>query len=296
MTVIDREPRHVATLGWSAQDICVELGVLPVSYAKATEPPGGTAPWFTNAVTAMDSLLPRSYSDESGLPLMDLRDIRPDLILAVNASFAQWAYPDLVQIAPTVAWPGRGKNTPWRESTSIVARALGKTAQGSELVSAVETTIHRAAANYPTLTGKTFLVVEASAAPGADFILHTRDSNAVRVIEDFGLVSSPALEGLIAQAVPSSSDRGPVTVRWPVDRSGELAADIVVVSCPKSDQETLRDNKVLRGIPAWGKQAIAVITQEVDMFSLVAASPTSVKWAVKTVMPALARCAWRSVQ
>jgi iron complex transport system substrate-binding protein len=297
-TTISKDPGVVATLGWSSQDICVELGVLPAGYAVDSARGYGTPPWFSKAVSQLDALLPRNYHDDAGLPWGDLHDIRPDLILAVNAVFAKNAtetadaYSELSKIAPTIAWPGRPRDTDWRTATSMVAQALGRPASGKALITATEKAISDAAGAYQDLAGATVLCIEARSVPGASFEVHTVGSNAMRVLKDFGLRPAPGLERIVASATPHDTDFGPRTVYLDTARAEELDADVVVVGVRPEEKDQIMEGPVLAGIPAAKRGSTVVLTTDLDFLALLAASPTSIKWAIQTVMPRLARGAY----
>ncbi|AMM33285.1 hypothetical protein SA2016_2619 [Sinomonas atrocyanea] len=297
-TTIEEEPRIIATLGWSSADVCVELGVLPAGYPVEALRGYGTPPWFSKAVSQLDALLPRNYHDDGGVPWGDLTDIKPDLILAVNAAFGRDAsetadiYTQLTKIAPTVAWPGRPKDTDWRTTTTMVAQALGRKDAGRSLVTSTEGAIRDAAGAYKDLAGATVLCLEARSVPGASFEVHTQDSNAMRVLADFGLKPAPALARIVADAQPNSAGSGPKTVYLDANRADELVADVVVVGVRPDEHKDIADGKTLAGIPAQRRGSTLLLNTDQDFLALVAASPTSIKWAIQTVMPGLARCAY----
>jgi iron complex transport system substrate-binding protein len=297
-TTITANPQIVATLGWSSQDVCVELGVLPAAYAVDSARGYGTPPWFSKAVSQLDALLPRNYHDDAGLPWNDLHELKPDLVLAVNAVFGKDAadtrdaYNELSEIAPTVAWPVRPKDTDWRSSTTMVAQALGRTDAGKALITATEKAISDAGAAYKDLAGATVLCLEARSVPGASFEVHTMDSNAMRVLADFGLRPAPSLQGILAGASPHDTGWGARTVYLDAARAGELEADVVVVGVHPEERVAILDGGVLARIPAAKRGSTVILGTDLDFLALLAASPTSIKWAIQTVMPGLARAAY----
>lgn len=297
-TTISREPHSVATLGWSSADICVELGVLPSGYPVEPERGYGTPPWFSKAVSRLDALLPRNYHDDGGVPLNDLRDIKPDVILAVNSAFGKdaaetkWSYEQLTAIAPTIAWPGRQKDTDWRTATSMVARALGRGVAGKALIASTEQAIADAAGAYPDLAGATVLCVGARSVEGASFEVYTKDSNVMRVLGDFGLTPAPALDRIVASAPVRDTGSGARTVFVDAAKSPELVADVVVVAVRPEERMPVADRAVLSKIPADQRGSTVVLSTDQDFLALMAASPTSIKWAIQTVMPGLARAAF----
>ncbi|WP_307966559.1 ABC transporter substrate-binding protein [Sinomonas sp. ASV322] len=238
--------------------------------------------------------LPPGYREDTGLPLNELRKLKPDVILAANASFDADDFPTLSQIAPTVAWPGRPADTDWRTATSLIAKTVGRPGAGDGLVKAVETEIAAALATYPDLNGATVLCLAARSAPGASFEVYAEESNPMRVLKDFGLRPAPALRTIAAEGRAVDPGKGPRTFLWDASRARQLDADVIVVSVRPEERHDIEQNDVLGPIPAHARGATTIVTTDLDLYALVAPSTASVRWTLKTLMPELARCAYRS--
>ena len=75
-TTIEKEPKRVATLGWSDQDQAVALGVVPVGATKITY--GGNAGGLhgllrRGASRSSGGKAPARYDDTDGIPVADDR-------------------------------------------------------------------------------------------------------------------------------------------------------------------------------------------------------------------------------
>ncbi|WP_369044870.1 ABC transporter substrate-binding protein [Sinomonas sp. P10A9] len=294
MTRISSAPKRVAVLGSSSADVCAGLGILPVGYSLAPERGQGTAPWLTDAVGKMNAILPPAYVEDQGLPTTELTAARPDLILAVNAKFTRDEYHKLSGIAPTVAWPARPADTDWRTLTRVVGKSLGRAQAAEDLVNRVDSEIVAAAGAYTGLQGSSVLCIGARSAPGSGFEVYLEDSNPMRVLKDFGLKPADSLVNIVAQGKPADPGFGPKVVLWDSARAAELRADIVVVAVQPGERLDILNNGVLGSIPAARRESIVVIGADTDMYALTAASPASVEWTLKTLLPELARSAYRA--
>jgi hypothetical protein len=114
----------------------------------------------------------------------------------------------------------------------------------------------------------------------------------MRVLADFGLKPAPALAKIVADGQPNGQTVGPKTVYLDANRAAELVADVVVVGVRPDEHKDIAEGKVLSGIPAQRRGSTLLLNTDQDFLALVAASPTSIKWAIQTVLPGLARCAY----
>lgn len=292
-TTITSEPARIATLGYASHDVCIELGVMPVGVPQYELRGFGTSLWFNKAVTAMNAVMPVQYRDHDELPYEELKQLKPDVILAVNSGISREDYDRLTEIAPVVAYPGQPFGTDWRTTTTTVGRAIGQPQHAVELIAAVEAGIAEAKSSYTDLEGSTFVYLGASQAPGADFEVYDEDSNQVRILEDFGVVLSPVMAKVTAEGERKRVDAGTGPVLWESRRAGELEADINVVAVV-SNKQAILEGEILDGLPGAKRNSLVVVQTSDDALALVEASPLGVKWATLTVLPELARAAYEA--
>jgi iron complex transport system substrate-binding protein len=214
--------------------------------------------------------------------------------LAVNARFTREDYQKVSSIAPTVAWPGRPADTDWRTLTRTVGKSLGRAQAAEDLVNRVESEIAASTAAYTGLQGSSVLCIGARSAPGAGFQVYLEDSNPMRILKDFGLKPADSLANLAAQGKPADLGYGPKSVLWESAKAQDLRADVVVVAVQPGERVDILNNGTLDAIPAYRRQSAVVITTDADMYALTAASPASVEWTLKTLLPELARSAYRA--
>lgn len=292
-TTIDAPPQRIATLGYASQDVCLELGVVPVGVPQYELRGFGTSLWFNKALTEMNAVMPAQYRDIEEPPYDELTKLKPDLILAVNSGISQKEYDRLTEIAPVVAYPKYPFGTDWRTTTTTVGAALGQPKRAAEVVAAVDAGIAKAKSSYSDLEGRTFVYLGASQAPGADFEVYDLDSNPVRILKDFGVVPSPVMAKVLAEAKRKTVEAGSGPLLWESRRAGELVADIDVVAVT-ADKKAVLEDGILDGLPGAGRNSLVLLKTSDDALALVEASPLGVKWATRTVLPELARAGYEA--
>lgn len=292
-TTITTAPTRIATLGYASQDVCIELGVVPVGVPQYELRGFGTSLWFNKAVTAMNAVMPSQYRDHDEVPYEELKALKPDVILAVNSGISRAEYDRLTEIAPVVAYPGQPFGTDWRTTTTTVGKVIGRPQQAAELIASVEAGIAEAKSSYTDLEGSTFVYLGASQASGADFEVYDKDSNQVRILEDFGVVLSPVMDKVTAEGERKRVEAGTGPILWESRRAGELEADMNVVAVV-SNKQAIVESEILDGLPGAKHNSLVVVQTSDDALALVEASPLGVKWATLTVLPELARAAYEA--
>ena len=156
-TVIESEPKNVATIAWGNHDVPLALGTVPVGVSKANygkSDENGLLPWTAEKYKELGVEKPVVYDDIDGLDFEAISDSNPDVILAAYSGITQEEYDLLSQIAPVVAYPKNAWQTLWREQITMDATAMGKQAEGEKLVKDLDALIKEKTANYTDLKGK----------------------------------------------------------------------------------------------------------------------------------------------
>ncbi len=156
-TTIEREPKRVATVGYTDQDAALALGVVPVGVGDFL---GGyrwrERPWAQKALSGAEPAVVAGQE----INFEAVAAQRPDLIIAINAGLKKAAYDRLSRIAPTVAQSGDyiDFGMPWQDQTKLVGRALGREDRARKVVADVEATFERARRAHPEFVGKTAIL------------------------------------------------------------------------------------------------------------------------------------------
>lgn len=195
-TTITEAPQRVAAWGWGSADATIALGVVPVAIPFQTygADADGVLPWIREALEARDAEIPTVLPDSADEPpYEEIAAAEPDLILAVYSGITKEQYELLSAIAPTVAYPGEAWATPWKDTISIVGRALGKDAEAAALLEDIDGRLAEQAAAHPELAGKSVAMVWDSA---GTFYVYKKADPRVEATLALGLTSAPSVDEL----------------------------------------------------------------------------------------------------
>lgn len=285
-TTVAAPPMRVVALSSADADACAALGLAPVGISGSA-----SSPWFTAAMRDIDGAPPFLLSDKIALPLDDIRNLDPEVILAVGAGISRADYDKLSQIAPVVLPMESGSGPAWRQASALLGKALGRSDAAAELQAKTEGAIRDSVRDYAGLKGTTVLFVTVSSADGADIQVSSEDSVAMGMLKDFGLVPAPSLAAVKQEGRAPGGQKSPASYVWPHERADELAADILVASVSQDDMATLR---VGGKIPALSKarQPSLFYAAGVEDQALRSGSALGAAWASRNIVPELAKEAY----
>ena len=163
-TEITEAPRRVVSVGYTDDQAILALGVKPVGMVDQYPNPAGRSPdintqwpWVKDKWGDTRPEVVMKNGDQ-GPNYEKIASLRPDLIIAVYSEIDEAAYEKLSRIAPTV---GRTKgekepfSAPWQDNAVHIAKALGKEAEGTELVRGIQDKLDAAGKAHPELKGRT---------------------------------------------------------------------------------------------------------------------------------------------
>ena len=153
-TTVPSDPRRIAVIGLTEQDIVLALGRKPIATTEwYGEQPSAVWPW---AQDELGDARPTVLSTADGFEFEKIASLRPDLIVGTNAGVQQADYTKLSAIAPTI--PGVEGSTDyfsaWDRQTLLVAEALGKEAEGRAMAEKIKADYAAAAEANPEFAGK----------------------------------------------------------------------------------------------------------------------------------------------
>ena len=286
-TVIESAPKNVATIGWGSFDASIALGTVPVTIPKATfgdSDGDGYLEWTKDAIVADKAKLPPVHDETDGIPYEKIADTSPDLILGANSGLTQQEYDTLTKIAPTVAYPGAPWGTSWRDSTTMVGTALGRSAAAKTLIADTEKTMAAEMAKYPAATGKTGMVIWVDAKDPGKVQYYTPNDTRVKYLNDLGFATPASLADL------AKSEKGFVG-SISAEQADKLDADVAVVYVQGGDLSTLQNDPLLSRIPAVKKGSVALMNDEELLMAVSAPTVLSIPWALPTYAKMLGEAA-----
>ncbi|MFM9276354.1 iron-siderophore ABC transporter substrate-binding protein, partial [Pseudarthrobacter sp. NKDBFgelt] len=291
-TTIEKQPTRVATVSWVNDDVAIALGVVPVGVPK-NEWGGneqGSTPWKDAALEELGAgfgsdKAPVQYSEADGINFTEIAKLTPDVILAAYSGLTEEDYKKLTEIAPVVAHPELAYGTSWQDSTSIIGKALGKEAEAAKLVSDTEATIKEKVAEYPQITGKSFIYgnLEPASADGVN--VYTANDNRPRFLSEIGMELAPVVE-------ENSKGSKEFFIPWSAEKANELESDIFVTWVPDAaTTDSIKSDPLLGQIPAIKNGALVADSDNTLTLSISASSPLSLPWSLDTFLPQLAGAA-----
>lgn len=159
-TTIDREPKRIVLVGLVEQDMLLALGIRPVAtsaWLKGAK--DEIYPWARPALGKHKA--PKVLPQSDGIPVEQVAALKPDLILGNYAGVTAAEYKRLTKIAPTVAQPKEylDYGVSWDVNALVVAKAVGKPAEGKRIVDKVRKQLSDARKKHADFSGKTAVVL-----------------------------------------------------------------------------------------------------------------------------------------
>ncbi|HEY9313158.1 ABC transporter substrate-binding protein [Williamsia sp.] len=191
-TTIESEPKRVVSVGYTEQDILLQLGVVPIAVTEwYGDQPYAVWPW---AQELLGDNKPGVLSVTDGFQYEKIAALEPDLIIGTNAGMDQTSYDQLSQLAPTV---GTVKDASaffsnWQAQTRLIASAVGRSAAGDDIVTEVEDAYARARSEHPEFAGLSATFTQGAPYDGS---LYTYPAGLnTDFLTDLGFVITPGLE------------------------------------------------------------------------------------------------------
>jgi iron complex transport system substrate-binding protein len=280
-TTIEKKPERIVTLGWNAQDVVYALGETPVGMPKVTygPSPAGTTAWNADKFDpAKTTLLDTSDS----IPFEKVASLRPDVILAPYEGFDKATYTKLSEIAPTVAYPGAPWQTTWQDQTTLIGKALGKSAEADKLVAGIKELTAKAAAEHPEFKGKTLTI----ASYGAENYVYMPGDPRVQILNEMGFVNSPGVE-----ALEKTNTKKEFALTVSKEKIGEADADVVVGYIDGMTPEKFGADPVYASLGAYKLGSAYLMTDQQVISGMSAVSVLSVPWVLDKILPGLSKAA-----
>ena len=253
-TVIESEPKNIATISWGNHDVPLALGVVPVGVSKANygkSDENGLLPWTAQKYKELGVEKPVVYDDIDGLDYEAISDSNPDVILAAYSGITQEEYYLLSQIAPVVAYPKNAWQTLWREQITMDATAMGKQAEGEKLVKDLDALIKEKTANYTDLKGKTAVFCYFNPADLGKFYIYLPTDPRAAYLTDLGLSFPESISKLGADSFSIEISAENIDVL--------KDADILVAYGNDDLLKALQSDALLGTVPAVKNGAVALI-------------------------------------
>ena len=188
-TVVESEPERVVALIDRDIDTLLALGVIPVGVHSRYGFERGVGPWAESALAGAEPIVwtGREFNYEA------IAAAEPDLIVYATSGGEQDVYDTLTAIAPTIGLPEGA--TPYgstvEETTILIARALGRDADGQQLLDDFDAYLAAQAEQYPAFADTTINYLDVF--PGGVWS-YAEDYIILATLYDVGFKPIPATE------------------------------------------------------------------------------------------------------
>jgi iron complex transport system substrate-binding protein len=269
---LQTQPARVVALGWGDAETALALGVQPVGASDWLQfGKEGVGPWAAGLYTTPPKIigtLEPSYEEIAAL--------RPDLILDTKSSGDQDRHDKLSQIATTigVAQGGDSYLTNTDQQTTMIAKALGKEAEGQTLLKRLGDAFDAAEQAHPQWKGKT---VTAATKTSEGWGAYVEGSERVSFLEDLGFVQSPKIAALKPNATGFS-------VSISTEQLELLDADLIVAFPIFIEKSAITGDTFFQRLPAVKDGRSVIIDGDLAAaYSL--GGVLSTEWAIKRIVP-----------
>lgn len=291
-TEVPEGATKIATLAWANQDVLLALGIMPVGFSKqewGVTDGSGMLTWTKEKVdelVAKGAAQPKLFDETDGTPFEAISATKPEVILAAYSGITKEDYDKLSKIAPTVAYPKVAWGTPWRETITTDATAVGKKAEGDKLVADLDKQVADVVAQYPQIKGRAAAFCYTGEGDATKFGFYTTADPRTAFLSDLGMTVPASVE----KASKESSSA------FNVDVSTENADslndfDLIVMYGSESDLAALQANSLLSQVRAIQNGAIAFVGNNDPQAASTNPGPLSIPWGIENYVKLIAAAA-----
>lgn len=188
---------------------------------------------------------------------------------------------DPARHAPRVAYPDKAWQTSWQDQTTIIGRALGRSADADELVASTKAWIAEAATAPPEFAGKS-LSVAYFAKP--EINVYTPTDPRVQLLTQLGFTDSARVT-----ALAKTTKNFHATLAW--EKVDTLDADVVVGYVDDLTVKQFSANKLAAKLGAVRTKSAYILSDTMVIGALSQPTVLSVGYTLERVLPALSTAA-----
>ena len=278
-TTIESEPERVATVAWANHEVPLALGIVPVGMSKATwgdDDDNGVLPWVEDKLEELDAETPVLFDETEGIDFEAVADTAPDVILASYSGITQEEYDTLSKIAPTIAYPDIAWGTSMEDMITMNSEALGKAAEGQQLVADLDAEIAEKFAAHPDIAGKSGMFAFIDPTDMSQVGFYTTHDTRPAFLEQLGMTTPPVV-----------SDASAGSEEFYLSTSAEQADDFadvdVMITYGDTEGEMLKQlqaDPLISQIPAIARGSVVMLEDSTPLAAAANPSPLSIGWAL----------------
>ena len=287
-TTIEEQPERVATVAWANHEVPLALGVVPVGMSEATwgdDDGDGVLPWVEDALGELGAETPVLFDETEGIDFEAVANTSPDVVLAAYSGLTQEDYDTLSQIAPVIAYPETAWGTSLEDMITMNARAMGKSAEGEELVADLEQQVSDAMAKRPELEGKSVMFTYLDPNDLSQVGFYTTHDPRAGFLEDIGLTTPP----VVAEETAKTDEFYVSTSAEQNDRLADV--DIFITYGSPELLTQVQNDPLMKQIPAVQRGSVAMLQDSTPLAAAANPSPLSIGWGIGDYLDELAAAA-----
>ena len=286
-TTVKSAPKRIVCVGWGEADVLAALGIAPVAAPAITW--GGnkakSTDWFDAQLKKIGGKAPERFSDSAGTPVDKVAQYQPDLIIGTNSGLTKDVYDKLAKIAPVIAFKEVAYGTSWEDSTTMIATAVGKKAEGEKLIAETKKKISDAVAKHSELKGKTASWIYFTPTNLNSVGIYSPVDARPHMLSEFGLSDGKGVAEL-------TGDSDKFFVDLSAEKAAQIDSDIVVFDqLQGAEASKVKKNALLGKIPALSSDAYVALTDLKASAAMSTPSVLSIPVALETFLPKLAEAA-----
>ena len=272
-TTVPQAPLRVLSLGYTDHEVLLALGIVPIGVIQwIPEWKLGVGPW---SEALLEGAKPALFQYE--LDFEKAAALKPDLILNIGFDPDQKTYDTLSAIAPTIAPPAGVKpyGVAWEQMTTMVSTAVGRPADGRQLIEATKALLAKTANANPQFDKKTFVV----AAPYQGKLgYYEKTDIRAQLLHEIGLVDNTLVAGRDAADFFSTLSG---------EQAAQLDADVLIMfgDAGTTKDSVLKTFPTLAAVPAVKDGRLIYLTDSQTSMAFSTASVLSIPVALDAVVP-----------
>lgn len=278
-TTIPAQPRRVATVAWSNNEVPLALGVVPVGMPKVTwgdDDHDGVLPWVTDALARLHAKTPKLFDETDGIDFEGVADSKPDVILAAYSALTRQEYDTLSKIAPVVAYP----DVPWDTSYEVMIRmeskALGLSAKGEALIDTLHRNVNDALTRYPKLAKAKVLFSYLDAKDLSKVGFYTSHDTRPGFLASIGL---PVPAVVTEESAKTEAFYTSVSAEQ-ADRFDDVDLVVTYGDDAAATIAALQKDPLISKIPAIAAGHVAILKNDTPLAASANPSPLSIGWGI----------------
>ena len=261
-------------------DAMLALGESPAAIAGYAGFPKSVMPWEEGKlqVEPEGSTHVLKLMNPSDVPLEQIAQQEPDLILAGALASNEEIYKKLQDVAPTLPALADGNLDSWQDQTKIVGQLFKKESEADNIVASTEQKLSAVSQEFPAAAGKTFAVAFFG---GADNIQVVTDPNdiTVQMLTKMGLKLPDSLIGL-------GGGEGGVQGRLSLETIDKMNSDIIIMGST-GDLSAMESSPLWPGLTAVRENHVLKL-DPAAVTSFRVPTVLSVPWSIEQIKPTLA--------